>query len=183
MPTGYTAKITEGQNFRDFVLGCTKAFISYDGIDLTEADTNYAQERLDEALMERAKWLPLNTIQKKKLWVKYQEEAMDAYDKAYEDWVTEERAYILMKDQILDWGVPSPDHQEFVDFMLQQINISRNDPPRKPKLLSYEDWENNKNEDIARDVRYLAKKIQEIKNQAETNKTWLEKIVNALPQS
>jgi len=130
MATGYTAKIEEGISFKDFVLTCATAF--YGGRDgntilRKEADSSnleYYRKEVDDAqkklkdIEDASDEMLINTeITRAKNQIKYYKNnilKIKALRKKYDKMLKEVKA----------WIVPSPDHQYFKEFMVDQIKQS-----------------------------------------------------------
>ncbi len=133
MPTGYTAKIAEGQTFEDFVFAAARAMgalimMRDDPLDAPIPDefkpSNHHIEGLQHA---KDRLAALDAMSPK--------EAKAAADAAFEKQtkeaaerlvkVREERAaYEAMLAQVRDWEPPTPDHVGVKDFMAEQIESS-----------------------------------------------------------
>lgn len=147
MPTGYTAKLYDGQDqtFEEFVLSCARAF----GALITLRDTpeapipdkfepsSYYEGALEKDIQEIAD----NANRTDEQW-----EAMAEaeHQHAVASWEADEKTrqergkrYMDMLDQVQAWIPPTPDHQSLKNFMAEQINDSirydctGSDRPRK----------------------------------------------------
>ena len=174
MPTGYTADIADGKavTFEEFAWGCARAFGALiamrdepTGAEIPDAfvvDDYHAkahakaQERLSEVLT----W-DIATARRM---------ADDAYRKAHDAWLaSREREdatrvrYAAILDKAMAWEPPSPEHQEFKDFMIQQLTESmRFDCPTdrswypEPVPMGAADFKDQAIEQAQRDITYHA---------------------------
>lgn len=133
MPTGYTAKITEGQTFEEFVLQSARAMgalimMRDDPADAPIPDEFKPSNHHIEGLQRAKERLAVLDAMSPK-------EAKAAADAAFEKQskevaerlarVREERAaYDAMLARVREWNPPTPDHVGFKDFMIEQIESS-----------------------------------------------------------
>lgn len=175
MPTGYTADIADGKavTFEEFAWGCARAF----GALITMRDdprdaeipgrfepSSYHADEYEKALVKLAEV---------KAWSmeKARQEADATYHRAHTAWVeSQERQkamrarYEAILDQAMAWEPPSPEHQGFKDFMVEQLTESmRFDCPEEgrswwsePTPLGAADYRDEQIAKAQRDIEYHA---------------------------
>lgn len=135
MPTGYTAKLYDGdEDFKDFVLKCATAFLGefYDR-DIntpipphTETST-YLTERLEQLYKDKAS---LESLNKTALGAAARSHKRTLINKATADIETSRQRkarYEDMLKQVEHWQPPTDTHQKLKEFMVEQLNSSMSD--------------------------------------------------------
>ncbi len=133
MPTGYTAGILEGETFEQYALQCAKAFgalvmMRDEPSDAPIPDqfepSPYYKEQLEKAKKEFAR---LNDLTKKG-WEKEWNEQYELTIKSNESYRrknNEDRAkYEAMLVKAKSYKAPTPDHQNYANFLVSQIEES-----------------------------------------------------------
>jgi hypothetical protein len=192
MPTGYTAKISEGISFEDFVLQCARAFgatitMRDDSLDAPIPDefkpSDYHPKALKMALEELARLKSLS-----------REEIIEQSEKDYANkcirWEQREverlelkNKYKAMLAKVIQWKPPTTDHQGLKDFMLQQIRDSiewdclQDD---KPKKLSPEEWQEKAIETAQWNVEYHQKEGRKEIQRAKERTEWVRELKKSL---
>jgi len=172
MPTGYTADITDTMPFRDFAMKCARAMgalimmrddpsdapipeafepSTYHAENIAKADARLKElDEMDAAAKERGA----------------REEFMAA-SKAHAESLAKSRGtrrrYERMLREVNDWKPPTPDHQGFKDFMVQQLTESirfdcweegDSEWRKPPKHLGPGDWWAKEVDKANRDLVY-----------------------------
>lgn len=136
MPTGYTAKLYDGQDqsLRDFILTCSRAMtptIRQRDEDLSNPprqqqrpDTSYYDEHLTTARATLAEAMAWTEQEAEEQAEQDHQRQMAAWKKS--DDIRGERSsrYLRMLDEVLDWVPPTPEHQGLKDFMAEQLRSS-----------------------------------------------------------
>jgi hypothetical protein len=192
MPTGYTYKIKDGQSFKDFVMGCARAFgacvtMRDEGGDAEipeefKVDT-YHNEELIKAQAELEEF-------KKMTPEDYEKEAQKEFKKVLEDYERRlsehndlKKKYTEMLQQVRNWVIPSHDHLNFKKFMIEQINISIDGDCytlEKPKILSGADWASKRLKHILWEIEYHQKEQLEEAQRVAGRNEWLRKLRGSL---
>jgi hypothetical protein len=137
MPTGYTAKLMDkGQTFQEFVLTCARAFGALVTLRNESWDTpipdkfepsDYYPKRIIEAEGKLAKLKAMTG--EERIAFGEAEKAKDLLLKT--EYLNKEKAenerLEEMESQVRAWQPPTNDHKGLKDFMLQQIDVSKND--------------------------------------------------------
>lgn len=86
----------------------------------------------------------------------------------------------MLKD-VKDWKPPTPDHKEFKNFMIEQIESSTEYlKPYNHPMVSFDDWKKNKTKAATRDIKYHEEEyLKDIKS-AQGKTKWIEELRNSL---
>lgn len=135
MPTGYTAKLAEGeQTFQEFAMTCARAFGALVNMRDEDMDapipesfepSNYYLAALKEANAE----LQRLSDMKKKDRLEFGKEAKELGIAQIKNSMAEaekrDARYSAMQDQVSEWVPPTPEHEGMKKFMLEQLEISK----------------------------------------------------------
>lgn len=178
MPTSYTADVQSGQitEFKDFALGCARAFgalitMRDDPADAAVPDEfvpdQYYADRLREATAELA---ALNELTSDEIAAKAEQSNAErlAWHREYIAGKQEERArYEAMLEKVRQWVPPSSDHEELKKFMIQQLDTSidfdcsTRYAPNEPKPQTPTEWLNQSRDDLTRRIQSAEKSSDE----------------------
>lgn len=199
MPTGYTSKACDQDvPFNEFVWDCARAF----GALIMMRDDPHGTpiperfEPSDHHATELAK-AKLALEQAKKMSIKEAAEAAKASHQKAQERLKEqiEKVGVVntrlnkLRDSVLAWNPPSPDHEGLKKFMLQQLdetikwdgNVSDfyHDEAKQP--MSGKEWRDKEIESAKRDIEYHTKEwAAEVKRTQERNQ-WISDLVNSVP--
>lgn len=199
MPTGYTAKISDGVSLRNFILSCARGM----GACIMQRDdpasdlpkkrepTDYHSKRIDEAeaLLTEIKSMPDDTATAK---------ANEEYDRELESIESSIRKnnelkakYENMLSQVRSWNPPTPEHQGLKNFMVSQITESISfdcrgsyyiDRANKLKRLSGAEWKNKEIKRAIYDLNYhQCEHNKEVERCREQNE-WIDQLYKSLPE-
>ena len=193
MPTGYTEKLMKsGQTFQEFILECAKHFIIFkDSSDNTaildkfesSEDTIKKLIELNEKL-ERFKSMSVEEIINFNL--KTKREKINLCIENYENALNENNRLRKMEIQIYKWIPPTKKHQELKSFMLQQLNISKNDTDFLYTLILREKTKSETSyypetiENILKDIKYYTAKNEKEIIQAQEYTEWLQELKSSI---
>jgi hypothetical protein len=134
MPTGYTAKLYEGeQSFEDFVLRCARgmgalATMRDDPMDAPipdrfEPDPYYRDSlaRSEAKLAEAEAWTEDEAFAE---WQTAYATQVDSRAEVASETAAKRVRYERMLAAVKAWEPPTPDHQGFKDFMIEQLTGS-----------------------------------------------------------
>ncbi|KKK49810.1 hypothetical protein LCGC14_3131300 [marine sediment metagenome] len=196
MPTGYTDKIKDGITFKEYAMGCARAF----GALITMRD-----DPADARIPDQFDSSEYHLIEQESAVAEGRRVALMSdgeVDAAAADEYCEEAnrieaaiekdrdlmgKYEAMLQKAQDWRVPSPDHKEFKEFMVSQIEESIKfdgmggyyaDNPAV--LLSGVEWRAAKLEGVARDLRYHTEEHGKEVDRAEGRTAWVNTLRDAL---
>jgi len=170
MPTGYTWKLAEkGQSFRDFALDCARAF----GALITMRDepkstpipktlkprTDYYDKELLKSKVELRSLLAMNNKEKLEYGKKKKQEKINHFQECLAKTKLQNKRLRDMESKVQRWSPPTPDHDKFKEFMLQQINVSIRDTYFEEKTIEQASKEGP--------LEYYAKAVIEAKQSIE----------------
>lgn len=187
MPTGYTADIEKGITFPQYVWRCARAFGALVTMreDPTDAPipkrfepSDYSAKALVKARKERERIVGMSNAQAEAA-------AADECAKeqtAYQERVAEKRAlrakYLAMRAEAKAWTPPSPAHEEFKSFMIDQIDRSMDGDCDErymdiPVPMSGSAWRAKKIASLDRDIQYHHDENAKEIARTETRNVWL----------
>jgi hypothetical protein len=132
MPTGFTGKIIDGQTFEDFALGCARAFEHCNHQREEPADakpypphsvSNYPK-RIAEAEKEIEKLLAMSPKEKEAYGAHCKKERTEEFQVFFNKAILLRNQYNEMRDKVLAWRPPTPNHVIMQTFMVQQLDMS-----------------------------------------------------------
>ncbi len=195
MPTGYTAKLADGeQSFEEFVWGCARAFgalilMRDDPSDTPVpeklAGTDFYARELEKTRAALAEWDSSGEIQRRAL---YEAQAL-ANEKVAEREREKARAtterYDAMVARVRAWEPPSPEHAGLRSFMLEQLATSRDydcRPYTPEPLPAFGEWvERHRRELVERIARYAGEAEKE-RDRNESRQRWVDQLRASVPQ-
>lgn len=197
MPTGYTADISNGITFRQYAMGCARAF----GALITMRDepsdapipdsfqpSKYHEECLQTA-SDRLAQLRLMSLDETEL------AADTAYREAVEANTTRIREkndlrakYSAMLAQVEAWKPPTPDHEEYHRFMVSQIRESIDFDcdtsfyeDNQPERLSGGNWLAQQIQEVERSINYHTRANAEEIARTNGRSGWVKALRDSLP--
>ncbi|KKN34696.1 hypothetical protein LCGC14_0791230 [marine sediment metagenome] len=196
MPTGYTGDIAKGITFKQFALGCSRAFgalitMRDDSTDKPIPDEFLPSVYHAEALVEAK--AELERVEKISL-----SEALDLAEEEYEaekrhiDSAVEANSklmaqYNAMLEQAQAWQPPTPGHNELKEFMVKQIKSSiefdgmgayYKENPAVRVLAA--DWLEQKRAKALKDIDYHTKEYKKEVDRVNGRNQWVKALRNSL---
>jgi hypothetical protein len=199
MPTGYTAKIADGDvSFKEFALGCARAFGACIDMRDDPNDTpipekfvadDYHAKKLESAKARLAEAEAVTDAEAELEAVKAHEETRLSIMRGFNKAVKLKLKYLAMLEQATAYVPPSPDHEEFKAFMVQQLSDSmkwdcdtqyyeRQLTELKP--LSGSEWRMLDINDAKRDIDYHSGRYKEEQDRAESKTVWIQQLKQSL---
>jgi len=198
MPTGYTADIAKGITFKEYAMGCARAFGALVMMRDEPQDaeipekfevSNYHKENIEKLKLELKELSSLSQLVA-------EEKAKESYKK-HIDYHTEQIAknkelegkYKAMLVDVESYMSPSPDHDNFKQFMADQINESikfdcggdyHYKQLESVKLLSGEEWILSEQNRIKGSIEYHNKYFQEDLDRTNQRNEWVKKLRDSL---
>ena len=198
MPTGYTAPIADGITFKEYAMGCARAFGALimmrdepQSAEIPEAfeASNYHKDAIEKDSIELKKLLAMDHATAA-------EKAKEAHQK-HIDYHTGEIAkdealavkYRLMLAKVERYESPSPDHDEFKKFMADQIKQSmefdcdsnyHREALKLAKLMSGAEWILAEKERLEKSMEYHKKQHQEELDRTNQRNEWVRKLRDSL---
>lgn len=193
MPTGYTAKLYDGeQSFEDFVLGCARAF----GALITLRDSpeapipesfepdNYHRDKLREAFAR---------LQEVNAWTSTEAEARRdaAYERSHQQWAESKARtdaqvarYRAMLAEVQAWR-PPPALANLQAFMVEQLTgtidfdgHNSSEPQRQPVVT----WWEAQHQSAMSDITYHYDERRKDEERAESRSAWVRALRDSLGQ-
>lgn len=197
MPTGYTACIGDGADFKKYVMGCARAFgalimmrdapsdapipEAFEPSDYHAKAIKTAQDRLDE--LDRMSLLLAGMAAQGdyKQALQRNEEVIARNDQL-------RARYTAMLKQVADWKPPTPDHEGLKTFMREQIESSIDFDcsneyylTHAPVLKTAMEWRSAQVEQARRDITYHSKEHAAEVGRAHTRTDWAKALRESLP--
>lgn len=195
MPTGYTACIEKGASFKDYAWTCARAFGALASMredsfgapipEKLEASPYYLQKKKQsEQDLSKLKSMSLKDAEIKAK-AEYNE-ALKYRTKELKERNELEKKYRKILNQVQSWKVPSPDHDNFKEFMVSQIISSiqgdcGTDYLDIPKLLTGKEWKELALKNIKHDLDYYGKEYEDEIISVEEKNLWLKQLRESLP--
>ena len=196
MPTGYTAPIKDGITFQKFALRCARAFGACVEMRDESSDTPIPEEfkPSDYHLnARRSAEMQLKTLSNMSVAAaeKKAEADFQAATQSRNKRIKEDKAlltkYNFMLSQVQKWPPPTPEHVEFKNFMISQIEESirfdcgtsyYTDHPIVK--LSGEEWLRISTEKEAEDIIYHSKHYKEEVDRTNSRNAWVKSLRQSL---
>lgn len=197
MPTGYTAQVEKGIDFKTFVLTCARAFgacarfrdepLDTPLPDTIEPSDFYLTKKLKlEKELSRIRWLTTKNAEKE-IETEY-ERALALYNTMLQEAVTRRKSYQDMLTEVQRWEAPTTEHAPLKKFMADQLTESMKFDCGEdyfvhnvPKKLCVHDWQNTKLEKLQKDVDYYTKEYEAEVARAAKSNAWLQQLHTSLP--
>ena len=199
MPTGYTSGVMDGTvtDFTEFALQCSRAFGAC--ITLREEPlsseipefkvSDHHKERLKETEEELSKFYEMSEDKKLKLYKSEQAEKVKSAEKTRAEKMETRKRYEAMLLKAKDFVPPSSDHEQFKNFMIEQLERSIEfdcstkycDLEEEP--VDFETWKADKVKSLMRDVEYYTKEYQKEQETVEKRNEWVRLLKESLSES
>lgn len=196
MPTGFTAKLYEGeeQSFEDFALSCARAFGTYgwqrdEPLDVKPAapkEKPYYERALEEALSDQEEFLAMDDAARDAAWQNYLSEKKEAERQIVESRNKKKKVYTDMLEKVRAWNVTNSSTgllPKLKGFMEQQLleSIKYDCPPHRPHVYgSREEWEKKTIDSLAGNIEYYREKIIEDKQRVEKGRRETQELYRSL---
>lgn len=197
MPTGYTAKIPDGIDFRTYAMDCARAFGACimlrdepgggEAIPDEFEPLDYNRKRIEEATAELSRVLAMTAEERDEAARSEYAVGVAAAARRKREVAATRAAYEAMLEQVRAWNPPTADHVGLREFMEQQIVDSiefdcNEDPETESPLLTGEEWARNRIECLRDDIALSQKRhAEEVERTAQRN-AWIKALRAALPQ-
>lgn len=195
MPTGYTAEIYEGKDvtFKQFASRCARAFgalvhlrdepLSNELPTEISEESKYHTEGLKNAKALLAKLKEMSEKEKVILCDKSNKQAYDSWFELDQKRRALLDRYTDMLNQAKTWTPPTPDHNNFKAFMIEQLESSIKfdcnfyDPPAP---LSVESWYAREIENAKDDIEYHERGLKEEQARVNKNLEWIKHLAESI---
>lgn len=196
MPTGYTEAVKDGISFEQFVWRCARGMGAL--ITMRDAATDapiperfepsdYHSKKLEEA---KAALAELQALTPEQVEAKYQEEyaaACERHRQRQQESADLLQKYEAMLARVKEWRSPTPEHDGFKGFMLDQLRQSISfdcdtsyDSP--PLQIGAAVWLEETIEKAKRDIAYHAKEHRAEVERTEARNSWVKALRDSLSQ-
>lgn len=194
MPSGYTAALYEGeQGFKDFVLTTARGMGALIHMRDTSLDaeitmpevSDYHSKGLDKARADLKRYEKMDDAEWESLRDEEYEESKQRWNEVEAKRVAREERYNTMLAKVQAWEPPTPDHENFKKYMIDQINESRRfdcSSLHRPYLLPVEDFKQHKIDKVVRDINYHAEKMVEEYDRVKERREWIKALLDSLPE-
>lgn len=195
MPTGYTAKLHDGedQSFEDFVLSCARAMGACigqrddpPGPPRLQEPSTYHAEALEQAEQKLAQLKTMTIHEAEKGARNRREKEIEYREETLRENCARLKRYRAMLSKVAQWIPPTPDYQRFKEFMAEQLKSSIKFDchigkwPEMPKVASGEAWRQQQIEDALSNIEYhTTEQIGENVRTEERN-NWIRQLYESL---
>jgi hypothetical protein len=196
MPTGYTAELMEkGQTFSEFALRCARAFGALIEMRDSSLDaeipakfepSSYRQESLKRHIAELERFKRMSNQE----MLAFGEFRKTAHVKMLEEWkvrdATANKRLGDMAEKVKRWKPPSDDHVGLKEFMLEQIDASREKSDyvelqiAKAKAKPPSDYYADAVLSEAKGIEYDNREIEEERKRVEGRNAWVQQLRESL---
>ena len=196
MPTGYTADIKDGIDFKTFAMNCARAFGACvtlrdepgggNNIPDSFAPSDYHANALDKARAELVALDAMTPAERERGAAKAWDDAETSRLMHLEDKRKQREAYEAMLAKVKAWTPPTTEHADLHEFMRTQIEQSidfdcgGNYGETPTVRLTGEAWAAERRASLARDVQYHEKEHAGEVSRAATRTEWVRALRAAL---
>ena len=198
MPTGYTAPIADGITFKEYAMGCARAFGALimmrdepQNAEIPEAfeASKYHKDAIEKEAMELKELLAMDhatAVEKAK-------EAHQKHIAYHTEQIAKDKAlaakYKAMLAEVEAYESPSPDHDNFKKFMADQITESmkfdcssnyHREAIESAKLMSGSEWILAEKERLENSIEYHKREHQKELDRTNNRNEWVKKLRESL---
>lgn len=193
MPTGYTAGIEDGMEFKEFALSCAKAFGAC--VTMREdpqdkpiplfKEEPYYKERYEKAVKELAKYEKMTLDEANKLLEKEYKEEVKSNTEYSDNKRKLHDKYVKVYKEVLRWEPPTDEHVGLRNFMMNQIKESirfdcGNYEPDVVIKKNAQQWLYDKIEECEKEVSYCMEKWKEETKRVADRNLWVKQLKESL---
>jgi hypothetical protein len=194
MPTGYTYIIEERDDvsFEEFVWRCARGMGALIMLRDEPMDAEiperfepsaYHKDALERAIKQRDELLNTSPEALARRAAEEKGAAEASFARSLEEYGVKHRRYRRMIDKVAAWTPPSPDHENFKSFMLEQLSSSLPGGPYAPHDPP-EDVEELMDERLGlveKDIEYHRRHWEEEVKRTEERNAWLRQLRESVP--
>lgn len=194
MPTGYTAYVQDGANFKQFALKCARAFGATimqrdDAMDaplqtLIKPSTHH-KDNIERSINEREELLSLSDKEwQKRLNADYESELIRISDQRKKEKEIQVKYETVLAD-VEKWAPPTSEHEGIKDFMVKQLKESiewdcKTYSNKEAIKLSLDEYKKMKLDAVDWSINYHTKGWSEEVQRCADRTKWLQDFVNSL---
>ncbi len=198
MPTGYTAPIADGITFKEYAMGCARAFGALvmmrdepQSAEIPEAfeASSYHKERIEKDAIELKELLALSPeVAAEKAKAAHEKHLAYHAEEILKDEALAEK-YKTMLAEVEAYQSPSPDHDNFKKFMADQIRESikfdcgtsyHREAIDAAKLLTGPEWIASEKKRLEDSMEYHRRGHQEDLDRNNARNEWVKKLRDSL---
>lgn len=189
MATGLTYKIEERDvSFKEFVWDCARSFGAFADqrdesgpLKLTNEEDSYHTKRLAESVEEFDKLLKMTSARKEKEAQKANEAYLNRYNEALAKYRASKARYEALIAEAEAWNIPSPEHKNLKEFILQQLKDSLG-CLREPTLTVWtvQEWYEAELNSAKWDIDYHMKEQSQHKEVNKGRQKWIDDLVKSV---
>lgn len=198
MPTGYTAPIADGITFKEYAMGCARAFGALimmrdepQNAEIPEAfkASTYHKDAIEKAAMELKELLAMDhAIAAAKAKESHQKH-IDYHTEAIAKDEALAAKYKAMLAEVEAYESPSPDHDNFKKFMADQITESikfdcslnyHREAIESAKLMSGAEWILSEKRRLDDSMEYHKREHQKELDRTNERSEWVKKLRDSL---
>ena len=192
MPTGYTSDIKDGITFKQYALGCARAFgalfhMRDKPCDVEIPDevpvSDYHTEELKKYKEELSFLEKCNYADFVRLCNEQNEKKQLEYEQRAEDNRLLKQKYVDMLSKVEAWEPPSEDHVELKKFMIDQlessikVDVYKENPP---VMVDVDEYITRRKNGLVKEIKYHTEKLQEEIESAKERSVWIKKLKKSL---
>lgn len=200
MPTGYTAKVQNGEitDPKEYILNCARNFGAL--IHMRDSDSceiekrkvdNYYLERMESSIKDYQDFIKLSDDEIEKRINKEYDEAVLRQEKGLNSFYEHEKRYQDMIEKVSEWVAPTGDHVQLKDFAINQLKTSleydcsdylRKSYLKKIEKQTIEEYKASMIQNYLEDIEYNSKHYkEELERVKEVNK-WIDELINSFEE-
>ena len=198
MPTGYTADIEKGISFKEYALGCARAFgalvtMRDDPSDAEIPDKfepdSYHLDQMAKDNLRKQEVLNMTKLEAEQAAViKYNEERL-YHLKGIKEKNELRKKYNAMLQQAQSYKAPTPDHENFRKFMIEQIVDSidfdcggsyHEEALAGIEKLSGEKWRQKELDKLDKSIAYHREHYNKEKQRCKERTRWVQELKRSL---
>jgi hypothetical protein len=197
MPTGYTAAIKDGITFEKFVWSCARAMGAMIMMRDEPSDapiperfepSSFYAEKVDGLRAELSRLKALTREQAHAESVAAFQRALKAHDEAIAEKTELRNKYSAMLAKVVQWEPPTPEHNGFEAFMLEQLHSSINFDcdtsyyeKHPPECKSADGWRSLAIAEAERQLACYENAQREEVERTESRNAWLKALRESVP--
>lgn len=196
MPTGYTAKLMEkGESFQEFVMRCARAMGAC--VTMRDDDMNapipekfepsdYHVKALESAKERLCELQRMPHADRRLFAEKQKNDRLRSLKSSMSNMVEEDARLLAMEKKVKAWTPPTADHDGLKEFMLQQLEISKNNADywnKDVEAASSESLDQYYNQAVVaakRDIEYHTEEYAKEVERCESRTRWLQQLRKSL---
>jgi hypothetical protein len=198
MPTGYTEIIErEGScTFEEYIWRCARAFGAFilqrdDSLEgkapTTFECSPYHRDALDKAQRHLETVLSMPAEEADRRAVAAYEKHIERKRQGLAEYDELHAKYVAVRDRVVAWEPPSPEHEGLKRFMLEQIDVCDDGRPspyctEEPKRLTGTEWLEQEITRARRDVNYHAEYWEKEQRATAQRNRWVTQLAASVPQ-